>query len=532
VPDPRRFRDGDLVVATPAHAEGPVRLHVLPEPRRLLAAGTPVHENLYRAAARVDVPGLGPLLLKVHTPHGMGDRARAVLRESRAKAEWRAARFLRGAGLPTPEPIVLAERRRGLVVGEAASAARFLERRETLAPALRAQPPDKARALLERVARWVRAMHDRGVAHGDLHSGNVLVGPGPGDRCDLHLVDLHAARFGRPVSAVARAANLAQLLHSLREAIGPGGRLRALHAYLGASPARATLRQVVARVERLVRARERRRVASRTRRCVEESGQFTRDVGTGAGFRRREVSVARIDAAIAAHDRALALRTEAVAKDGRKSRVTRHGDVVVKEALSPGALDRAKDLAAPSRRRAGYRNAHGLVVRGIGTAAPLAVVERGGRRFALYEDLSALPRLDHRVIAAEKARPGRRGRRRAFVEATADFVARLHRTGVYHGDLKACNVLVEERGLALAFRLIDTDRVRFLRRVSRRRRLKNLAQLAASTPRSVTRTDRLRWFRRYARGTDLAGREAERSAAREVGELLARKTVVVDDPIE
>ena len=48
----------------------------------------------------------------------------------------------------------------------------------------------------------------------------------------------------------------------------------------------------------------------------------------------------------------------------------------------------------------------------------------------------------------------------------------------------------------------------------------------------MTRASRLRWYRHYARGTDLAGREAERRAARELAALLAKKTVVVDEPIE
>src|SRR5439155_12574004 len=123
-----------------------------------------------------------------------------------------------------PEPLLLAERRRGPLLEQAASGARFLSTRETFVPALAAQPSSKARALVVRAARLVRAMHDRGISHGDLHSGNVLAGPGPGDRCELHVIDLHTARVGRRVSSRAREEGLAQWLHSLREAVGPGGR--------------------------------------------------------------------------------------------------------------------------------------------------------------------------------------------------------------------------------------------------------------------------------------------------------------------
>ena len=530
------FREAGFSVTTVAEAEGPVRLHLLPDPTRALERGEVVKRNVYRAAGRADVPGLGSLLLKVHRPKGFADVLRAAVRGSRARAEWRAARYLRGAGIPTPEPLFVGERRRGLLLEQAATAVRFLSRRETFAPALLAQPRDKARALLVRASRLVRAMHDRGIAHGDLHSGNVLVGPGPGDRSDLHVIDLHKVRVGCRVSRRRREENLSQWLHSLRDVVGPGGRLRAVLAYLGgdagAASARAEARALLARLLPRIARRERVRIRSRSRRCVEEGTQFTKDVGAGRGWRRKDLSVAVIDRVLADHDRALATKSAAIAKDGRKSRVTRHGAAVVKETIAPGLLGRLRFLAFPARLRAGYENAHRMSVRGVGVAAPLAFVRRDGRVFTLYEDLSALPRLDHRVRAALKTREWSRTRLREAIEASADLGARMHRRGVWHGDWKGCNWLVEERGLKIGYRMIDTDRVRFLARVGRSRRLRNLAQLAASIPVVVSRTDRLRWFRRYARGTDLEGRAAERAAARDVGTLLAAKTVVVDEPIE
>ena len=79
--------------------------------------------------------------------------------------------------------------------------------------------------------------------------------------------------------------------------------------------------------------------------------------------------------------------------------------------------------------------------------------------------------------------------------------------------------------------VIDTDRVRFSSHpVDDRRREKNLAQLAASIPISVTRTERLRWYRRYA---SLATTErTRREVARAVGAQVARRIRVVDAPIE
>ena len=532
VRDVRRFESAGFRLVTADVAEAPARAHLLPDPSAVAAAGVPVHANLYRAAARVEVPGLGSLLLKVHRPRGLADRLRAALRASRARAEWDAARFLEGAGVPTPELLVLAERRRGFVVEQAATAARFLPARETFAPALRAQPAAKAHALLVRAARWVRAMHDRGISHGDLHSGNVLVGPGPGDRAEIHVVDLHTVRTGRPVSPCVREAQLARWLHSLASVAGPGGRLRSLRAYLGDDVARKVLGPAHARIERLVARRERTRVRSRSRRAVEESGTFTREMGGDVGRRRRDLSLASLEAALAAHDRAIAGRGASLLKAGPKSVVTRTPVAVVKERRSPTLARRIEDACLPRRARRGYENAHGLLVRGIATAAPLAFVRRKGRTFTLYRDLSPYPRLDHRVRDALRRGDWSRRRLGEIATALADVAARLHRRGIWHGDWKACNFLIEEHGREVVFHLIDTDRVRFRGALSIGRRLRNLAQLAASLPRVVSRTDRLRWFRRYAKGTPLEAPAAERAALRGVARLVAAKIVVVDEPIE
>lgn len=536
--DVRRFTESGFRVTAVAEAEAALRRLLLPDPGAALSSGRLLKRSRYRAAARIEADGLGPVIVKVHRPSGVADTLRAAVRRSRASSEWRAARCLAGAGIPTPEILGSFVRRRGPLLAAAATAARFVPDRDTFAPALNSRSPREAKALLVRAAGWIRAMHDRGIEHRDLHSGNVLVARGPAESCEMLFVDLHKAQVGRPVPGSGRVRDLAQWLHSLAEAVGPGGRLRSLLAYAGVQRggARPTgFARFVRRVERAVARRERVRIRSRSRRCVEENTDFTRSVGEGAGWRRLDVSVAAVRRAIAAHDRVLSAGPrEAVVKRGRKSSVTRDGGVVVKESFRARTLlTRLARLAVPDLDRAGYENAHRLLVRSIATARPLAFVRRGGRTITLYEDLGRFPRLDHRVRAALRSGEWDRARLGVLLRDHAAAAARVHRKGVWHGDWKGCNWLVDENPAGFAFHLVDTDRVKFYRRpVPWRRRMRNLAQLAASIPMVVSRTDRLRWWRRYAEQGGLSGPDALRRAARDVAALVARKTVVVDEPIE
>ena len=118
------------------------------------------------------------------------------------------------------------------------------------------------------------------------------------------------------------------------------------------------------------------------------------------------------------------------------------------------------------------------------------------------------------------------------MERLGALVGGLHARGIYHGDLKAVNVFVRPRHGRDSFCLVDYDRVDFgAGPVPFRRRVKNLAQLAASVGTYFSRADRLRFFRAYAEWVAGAWEERRR-AAREVREACARKIVVTRDPIE
>ncbi len=151
--------------------------------------------------------------------------------------------------------------------------------------------------------------------------------------------------------------------------------------------------------------------------------------------------------------------------------------------------------AALVRRPAALRSwvyGHGLRERCLPTARPLAVLfrRRNGlltEGYLLTEkipdalDLHAFLHLLHGLPAAEA-----RSRLRRLVEQVARVVRELHRRRLGHRDLKAANLLVSGGQVWL----IDLVGVACYRRLSRRRRVQNLARLNASF-------HRLRFLRVY-----------------------------------
>lgn len=117
--------------------------------------------------------------------------------------------------------------------------------------------------------------------------------------------------------------------------------------------------------------------------------------------------------------------------------------------------------------------------------------------------------------------------RRRLLVAFAEWVQRLHAAGIYPQDLRAANVLVPTEAPA-RFVLVDLDRVRRYRRLSWRRRRKNLAQVYRSVGRGTLLAEKARFLRAYlgspsAGDLRTLGAEIERLGRRKDAEYARRR---------
>jgi tRNA A-37 threonylcarbamoyl transferase component Bud32 len=382
-------------------------------------------EKAAAALARGETPP-GATLLKrspVRAVARIGDVFLKVFLRPSRRAAREAASLQRAGRLGLPVPELLG-------AGGDWVATRFLEGR----PAERADLP----AILALAAR----MHAARMLHGDFHLGNLLVANGT-----VVLTDLQRTRLLPWLPRWLARRELGYLAFSLGEPLP--------------AELESTRRWYALRAQRHWR--------SRTRRCVVESGGFTRFEADGArGFRRRDADAARLRAAIAGVEGAELL------KRGDAGRLVRSGGWIVKE------------HARESRARRAWIAAQGLEARGIRTGRALA----WAGRWLVMED--AGPTVQD-WVEREFARAGT-AEREGFALAMAELLAALHRRGIYHADLKANNVAWTPGAEP---RLLDYARVSFGRRVPLRRRIKNLAQLNAALPDLVPSPLRERAFARY-----------------------------------
>jgi tRNA A-37 threonylcarbamoyl transferase component Bud32 len=299
---------------------------------------------------------------------------------------------------------------------------------------------DDLEAILPEVAR----MHARGMLHGDLHLGNIWLHQGR-----PVFIDLHGARFAPFIPGVLRRRELGFLAYSLGEPLP-----EALES---------------CRFWRDLRAQ--RHWRSRTRRCLVESTGFT---AFERGFRRRTSDPDELREALEQ-----APRAENIKRDAR-TRLVRVGQWILKE------------HARVREARAAWVGGYGLEMRGIRTGRALAW---SGRWLVMEDAGSTLHDWIERHFA-----DARDTEASELADTLGELLAALHRRGIYHADLKANNLCWSP---GREPRLVDYGRVRFGRRVSTRRRIKNLAQLNAAILDSVPASLRERTLAVYAASSAL-----------------------------
>src|SRR5439155_602885 len=175
-----------------------------------------------------------------------------------------------------------------------------------------------------------------------------------------------------------------------------------------------------------------------------------------------------------------------------------------------------------------WAGARALAAHGFVTPEPIAAIEfrRAGllrRSFFVTREVAGAVTADvrWRSILADPDARRRRAARRALACALGDLFRRLHAAGLYHNDLKDVNVLTDGPAAAPRLVLLDLERVRALGRVGRRRRVKNLVQLARTLGRQASATDRVRFLAAYLGGTSTRPERRAWTAAGEIRAVLA-----------
>ncbi|MEW6114332.1 MAG: lipopolysaccharide kinase InaA family protein, partial [Thermodesulfobacteriota bacterium] len=231
--------------------------------------------------------------------------------------------------------------------------------------------------------------------------------------------------------------------------------------------------------------------------------------------------------------------------------------VCVKEFKWRGWFHTLKGFFRATQGVRAFRNGSRLLEAGIGAPRALALVRKTTlglvrTEWVLMEAVSGALELD-RYILSRIDKGWSVEKRKRLIRGLAQLIGTMHARGIFHSDLKTCNILVgpaptenqepdysqESREIHaakpqsdpttdnsnLTFLLLDYDDVSFRRALSDRQRIKNLTQVFLSTPIAIGAADRLRFMRAYARSSGLDRVQARR-IVRQVLSAAARRQIL------
>lgn len=248
---------------------------------------------------------------------------------------------------------------------------------------------------------------------------------------------------------------------------------------------------------------QKRQWKSRTKRCLRESTEFSvtkeEDI---TYYYRKDFPFDRIKKAVERH--------LTIAREGPSQLVKKDSNVVVSVFNDEGGRicvkqfcylhwwDRFREHFRLSKGLKAWLGGNGLGARGISSIKPLAFMERKswfGRAesFLVMEVSEAGEEMDRYLCKGFSGFE----EKRVFIKSFARWLSQLHQKGIYHQDMKTCNILVSKNGPSWDFKLLDLEDIRLNVKVNEKKLFRNYLQLNTSTPNLMTRTDRFRFFNAY-----------------------------------
>ena len=460
--------------------------------------GKVIGESKFRFSAIFILPNERRIFLKRDLTKGGLESFKYFFLPSKARKEWAVACRALKKKISIPQPLGWMERKnRGLVkesyyLSEAVgSGISLIEDSAAIEDPL---------VLLE-MGRTLKKIHRAGLFHNDLHAGNFLW-----DGQSLHLVDLHSARILHSLSLNQRLWNLALLFQSLRPIWGEIRQSLLMDTYFEGEPLYLQnrgkwLQKIHVWMDRL----QKRHWKSRTKRCLKESTEFSVEVeGGGAYYHRRDFPLDVLKEMVKGHRRCLIEKSSHLLKFSPEVTVSILGGegkkISVKHYHPPKVYDRLKEHFRRSKGMRAWISGNGLRARGFPTLKPLGLAEKRDylglkESFYFMEVLEKAQELDRFISKGFDDFK----KKRDFIRTFTQWLYHFHKMGLYHKDMKTCNILASENGDSWDFRLLDLEDVVLDKRVTEKGLFRSLLQLNTSTPRIMTRSDRLRFFKEYHR---------------------------------
>ena len=426
----------------------------------------------------------GGYFLKCSTLIRTKDRLRHFILFRRRWAEWRNLHRLRQSQIPAARPLV-----KGQSINTDPKAY-FLLTEQVPGTHI----PFDSIANAPSLGLYAAFLHQHRVYHTDLNRKNFILNP-DGRLCLLDAQEVYVLPW---VPRRLRLINLGRMIFNFCSLDNP--ELWVAEFLAGYKRSLATNVNISEAIE-AARRHQNRRYRSRSKRCCKNSTQFeiikTRHL---RGYKRRDFNWGVQELQLA----------EKSGKSLKGSHVIGYQGVCIKK--------HHRKFFHQNRCLTSWKMSRALEVRDIPVPRSLGYFEFNGQNFFLAELLADRFHLNAYLSAISNEKI-----KRQALKKLALWLRAFHDTDVWQRDFKSSNILCQNED----YFMVDLDGVR-IRRLNKRHKIYNLAQLNASVSNAVTIKDRLRFYHYYAIDRQLA-RPQRRGVYRQVWNITMTKNTALYD---
>ncbi len=467
---------------------------------------------------------------------------------SKAKKEWVNATEILKRGVSAGEPIAFGEKRSAGITTDNFLLVKAVENSISLQELLSNKLFKERTVIFKCLSLFIHNLHINGIEHNDLHTGNILIPLNIIESLKTDqtitaetiansfcLIDLHDVKCKNSLSNSSKLKNLSFLLYSLTFCCTWTEIETVIDEYLLIEIDDLKTSKYSKLIHSEISSIQRRHMSSRTKRCLKNSTRFSVEKwkyrkneiiaeGDYKVCRNKEYDKKALETAITKHYSAVNTNPDSIIKNSSRIHITaipvdniqdrseekKNGKtkICVKEFKNHNLLKQIRETVCLSKSRKSWHAANGFVVRKHPTPFPIAMVERrvsglvkSSFLITMYID-NAIPSY---IYVNEHLNADSRGTRdhylskKIFIESFASSLRKIHKSNIYHADLKGGNILVKETGENMwSFFFVDLDRVFFKSKLPMYNIIQNLTQLNASLPNSFSYTDRIRFFKSYS----------------------------------
>ena len=454
--------------------------------KKLLAevtSETIIKENTRRQVAYLQTPTNG-YFLKYSSLSRRKDQWRHFLLPLRKWTEWRNLHRLWKDRIPAAKPIA-----KGIGKGPH-SGTFFLLTEKVPGTTLRFDSIDDAFV----VGKYAAFLHSKGIYHADLNRNNIILTPG-GKLC---LIDVQEMYFLPIIPLPLRVYNLGRILFNCYSRFDPKQWAKEMLKGYNQNTAKP-LR--VAAVLKAADLHQKRRYRSRSKRCCKDSTEFVVIKSDDwKGYKRQTFQWGPKDLLQALEE----------GKPIKGSHVISYGDVCIKK--------QPRRRFHADRCLTSWKMSRALEVRGIAVPRSLG--------YFVIKNISCFVAellVDRYHLNAYLSSLSDRTTKRMALKKLAGWMRTFHDTDVWQRDFKSSNILWQDG----KYFMVDLDGVS-IRRLSKQKKVYNLAQLNSSVSNAITIKDRLRFYHYYAAGFRQT-RHQRREVYRKVWEITKTKNTKVFD---